>query len=101
MRRRHVRPRRGWHGERVAREPLTGRVRSDRLQVVGSGPVGERATPTRYAVRGPYPWDRTRDAEASRLDRANSLDYIFQCPSGAFERREGTDAVVCSEPFEH
>ena len=33
-------------GERVAREPLTGRVTSDWSQVVGSGPVGERAAPT-------------------------------------------------------
>jgi len=37
----------GGTGERVAREPLTGRVTSGRTQVVGSGPVGERATPTR------------------------------------------------------
>src|SRR2546430_2192252 len=36
----------GGTGERVAREPLTGRVRSDRFQVAGSGPVGERAAPT-------------------------------------------------------
>jgi hypothetical protein len=50
----------GGTGERVAREPLTGRVGRDRTQVVGSGPVGERAAPTRYAVRGPYPWDRTQ-----------------------------------------
>jgi len=28
------------------REPLTGRVAGERSQVVGSGPVGERATPT-------------------------------------------------------
>ena len=37
----------GGTGERVAREPLTGRVTRERNQVVGSGPVGERATPTR------------------------------------------------------
>ena len=36
----------GGTGERVAREPLTGRVSRVRIQVVGSGPVGERATPT-------------------------------------------------------
>jgi hypothetical protein len=36
----------GGTGERVAREPLTGRVTRERSQVVGSGPVGERATPT-------------------------------------------------------
>ena len=36
----------GGTGERVAREPLTGRVRRERVQVVGSGPVGESATPT-------------------------------------------------------
>jgi len=36
----------GGTGERVAREPLTGRVTSDWSQVVRSGPVGERATPT-------------------------------------------------------
>ena len=36
----------GWHGERVAREPLTGRVTRERSHVVGSGPVGERAAPT-------------------------------------------------------
>jgi hypothetical protein len=36
----------GGTGERVAREPLTGRVTSAWFQVVGSGPVGERATPT-------------------------------------------------------
>src|SRR2546428_3199077 len=45
----------GGTGQRVAREPLTGRVRSDWFQVVGSGPVGERATPTRFAVRAPAP----------------------------------------------
>jgi hypothetical protein len=33
-------------GSGVAREPLTGRVMSDGSHVVGSGPVGERATPT-------------------------------------------------------
>ena len=52
----------GGTGERVAREPLTGRVTSEPSPVVGSGPVGERATPTRYAVRGPCPRDRTRCA---------------------------------------
>ena len=36
----------GGAGERVAREPLTGRVTRGRAKVVGSGPVGERATPT-------------------------------------------------------
>ena len=36
----------GGTGERVAREPLTGRVRGDRFQMVRSGPVGERAAPT-------------------------------------------------------
>ena len=36
----------GGTGERVAREPLTGRVRRGRFLVMGSGPVGERATPT-------------------------------------------------------
>jgi hypothetical protein len=36
----------GGTGERVAREPLTGRVSRERSQVVGSGPVGESATPT-------------------------------------------------------
>ncbi len=36
----------GGTGERVAREPLTGRVRNEPSQVVGSGPVGERAAPT-------------------------------------------------------
>jgi len=36
----------GGTGERVVREPLTGRVARERSQVVGSGPVGERATPT-------------------------------------------------------
>ena len=37
----------GGTGERVAREPLTGRVSRVGDQVVGSGPVGERAAPTR------------------------------------------------------
>ncbi len=37
----------GGTGEWVVREPLTGRVASGRSQVVGSGPVGERATPSR------------------------------------------------------
>src|SRR5437870_11429429 len=50
----------GGTGERVAHEPLTGRVATGRLVSARSGPVGERATPTRYAVRGPCPWDRTR-----------------------------------------
>jgi len=36
----------GGTGERAAREPLTGRVARERTQVVGSGPVGERAAPT-------------------------------------------------------
>jgi hypothetical protein len=36
----------GGTGERVAREPLTGRVARERSRVVRSGPVGERATPT-------------------------------------------------------
>ena len=36
----------GGTGERVAREPLTGRVSRMRTRVVASGPVGERATPT-------------------------------------------------------
>ena len=55
----------GGTGERVAREPLTGRVSRVRFQVVGSGPVGERATPTqgagapdREAGQDPRPWDR-------------------------------------------
>jgi len=46
----------GGTGERVAREPLTGRVSRVRIQVVGSGPVGERATPT--PGQDPRPWDR-------------------------------------------
>ncbi len=41
-----TRHRAGGTGERVAREPLTGRVASERFQVVRSGPVGERAAPT-------------------------------------------------------
>jgi len=40
--------------------------------VVGSGPVGERAAPTRYAVRGPCPWDRTRSP--IRRTRSPSVD---------------------------
>jgi hypothetical protein len=36
----------GGTGERVAREPLTGRVAAYRLQRARSEPVGERATPT-------------------------------------------------------
>ena len=36
----------GGTGERVAREPLTGRVTRERSQAAGSGPVGERAAPT-------------------------------------------------------
>ena len=36
----------GGTGERVAREPLTGRVAAESLRREGSGPVGERATPT-------------------------------------------------------
>ena len=36
----------GGTGERVAREPLTGRVAEECLQRERSGPVGERATPT-------------------------------------------------------
>ena len=74
----------GGTGERVAREPLTGRVSRGRSQVVGSGSVGERATPTRYAVRGPYPWDRTRDA-VGPLGRSHSLDYVFQRSPSPFE----------------
>jgi len=50
----------GGAGERVAREPLTGRVRSERFQVVGSGPVGERAAPT--PRQDPQPF---RGSEAS------------------------------------
>ena len=37
----------GGTGERVARERLTGRVARELSQAVWSGPVGERATPTR------------------------------------------------------
>jgi len=44
---------------------------------VGSGPVGERATPT--------PGQDPRRATRESLDRANSFDYVFQCPSGPFE----------------
>jgi hypothetical protein len=36
----------GGTGERVAREPLTGRVARRPNATLGSGPVGERATPT-------------------------------------------------------
>jgi hypothetical protein len=36
----------GGTGERVAREPLTGRVGRTRSQRRSSGPVGERAAPT-------------------------------------------------------
>ena len=39
----------GGAGERVAREPLTGRVSRERSRVVGSGLVGKRATPTQGA----------------------------------------------------
>jgi len=63
----------GGAGERVAREPLTGRVSRERSQVVGSGPVGERATPTQGAgapdrearqdpQRAPAPDDRVNSA---------------------------------------
>jgi hypothetical protein len=45
----------GGTGERVAREPLTGRVKDERFQVVRSGPVGERATPTPLRGQGPLP----------------------------------------------
>ena len=37
------------------REPLTGRVSRVRIQVVRSGPVGERATPTALRAQGPLP----------------------------------------------
>jgi hypothetical protein len=36
----------GGTGERVAREPLTGRVTEVPIAMQRSGPVGERATPT-------------------------------------------------------
>ena len=45
----------GGTGERVAREPLTGRVSRGRTQVVASGPVGGRATPTALRAQGPLP----------------------------------------------
>ena len=49
----------GGTGERVAREPLTGRVPKRRSRVRRSGPVGERATPTPgqdpLSLRGPAP----------------------------------------------
>src|SRR5207237_7223120 len=45
----------GGTGERVAREPLTGRVARERSPVVGSGPVGERVTPTALRAQGPLP----------------------------------------------
>ena len=60
----------GGTGERVAHEPLTGRVATGRMVSARSGPVGERATPTRYAVRGPCPWDRTRVARENELGDA-------------------------------
>jgi hypothetical protein len=50
----------GGTGERVAREPLIRRVSCVLSTRAWSGRIGEWATPTRYAVRGPYPWDRTR-----------------------------------------
>jgi hypothetical protein len=62
----------GGTGERVAREPLTGRVIRERSQVVGSGPVGERATPTRYAVRGPRPWGQDPQRAPAATDRVNT-----------------------------
>ena len=45
----------GGTGERVAREPLTGRVARERSQVVGSRPLGERAAPTALRAQGPLP----------------------------------------------
>ncbi len=45
----------GGTGERVAREPLTGRASRERSEKVGSGPVGERATPTALRAKGPLP----------------------------------------------
>ena len=45
----------GGTGERVAREPLTGRVGGARARREGSGPVGERATPTPLRGQGPLP----------------------------------------------
>jgi hypothetical protein len=53
----------GGTGERVAREPLTGRVSGGRSQVVGSGPVGKRAAPTQG--QGPLTAKRDRTRSAS------------------------------------
>jgi hypothetical protein len=68
----------GGTGERVAREPLTGRVTRYWFQVVGSGPVGERATPTGFAVRGPYPWDRTRRPVSNNEAPEHSAPALHQ-----------------------
>jgi hypothetical protein len=62
----------GGTGEWVVREPLTGRVASGRSQVVGSGPVGERATPSGYAVRGPCPLGQDPLRNAASDDRVNT-----------------------------
>jgi len=61
----------GWHGERVAREPLAGRVKSARFRVVGSGPAGERATPTALRAQGPLPLGQ--DPLSSRAGLASLL----------------------------
>ena len=62
----------GGTGERVAREPLTGRVARERSQVVGSGPVGERATPTARRAQGPLPLGQDPQRASASDDRVDA-----------------------------
>ena len=80
-----VRSAAGGAGERVAREPLTARVRRDRSQVVGSGPVGERATPTprqdplrgHSRTLGEMRFDKTLDVQRAMAIYAHPDDAEF------------------------
>ena len=62
----------GGTGERVAREPLTGRVSRVGGQVVGSGPVGERAAPTALRAQGPLPLGQDPQRGCTFDDRVNT-----------------------------
>jgi hypothetical protein len=66
---------------------LAGRVRSVRSRVVGSGPVGERVTPTPLRGQGPLPLGQ--DPRRIRSQGCTIVSYLrlltgLQIPSGHF-----------------
>src|SRR6266550_4086759 len=96
----------GGAGERVAREPLTGRVASRLVPHVRSGPVGERATPTpgagapdRVADRTPLCYLAELPQTLSRDDDADGRAFSRLALDFA-ESSEESDALAHSEQTE-